>query len=210
MTVKAPNYYAATANPRPPRPALRDPTRTDVCVIGGGMAGCSTALHLAERGYQVVLLEAEHIGWGASGRSGGQIIPGFASEQSTLDQLVGPADAKRMWDISVEGVQLLRDQISRHAIQCDWQSGQLQVAVKPRHVDALQRWHDQLQRLYGYRSTRMLDVNGVRTLLATERYVGGLYDEAGGHVHPLNYTLGLAAAAEKAGVKIYEHSAAID
>jgi gamma-glutamylputrescine oxidase len=210
MTAQAPHYYAATAQARSTRPALQGTVQADVCVVGGGMAGCSTALHLAERGYQVVVLEAEQIGWGASGRSGGQVIPGFASEQSTLNQLVGPSDAKRMWDISVEGVQLLRDLIARHSIQCDWQSGQLQVAVKPRHRESLQLWHDQLRTHYGYRSTRMLDTDGVHALLATDKYVGGLYDDAGGHLHPLNYTLGLATAAEKAGVKIYEHSAAID
>jgi gamma-glutamylputrescine oxidase len=210
MTAQAQHYYAATAHPRPSGPTLQGAIQADVCVVGGGMAGCSTALHLAERGYKVVLLEAEHIGWGASGRSGGQVIPGFASEQSTLDQLVGPSDAKRMWDISVEGVQLLRDRIARHAIQCDWQPGQLQVAVKPRHRESLQLWHEQLRTHYGYRSTRMLDADGVHTLLATDQYVGGLYDDAGGHLHPLNYTLGLAAAAEKAGATIYEHSAALD
>lgn len=210
MNHSAPHYYTATANPRPAHPALTGPAQADVCVVGGGIAGCSTALHLAARGFKVALLESQHIGWGASGRSGGQIIPGFASEQATLEKLVGPADAKRMWDISVEGVQLLRRLINEHNIQCDWQTGQLQVAVKPRHRDSLAEWHEQLKTQYGYASTRMLDADATHALIATERYVGGLHDDAGGHLHPLNYTLGLAAAAAKLGVHIYEHSPAID
>jgi gamma-glutamylputrescine oxidase len=210
MPTPSPHYYAATAHPQPAHSILKGAIQADVCVVGGGIAGCSTALHLAERGFKVVLLEGEYVGFGASGRSGGQIIPGFASEQPTLEKLVGAADAKRMWDISVEGVRLLRELIAQHNIQCDWQTGQLQVAVKPRHRDSLAEWHAQLQTQYGYKSTRLLDADAVHHLIATERYVGGLYDDAGGHLHPLNYTLGLAAAAAKLGVQIYEHSPVID
>ncbi|MBC7984268.1 MAG: FAD-binding oxidoreductase, partial [Candidatus Obscuribacterales bacterium] len=182
----------------------------DVCIIGGGIAGCSAALELAERGYRVVLLEAEHIGWGASGRSGGQIIPGYACEQTTMDGLVGQADAKRLWDTSIEAIQLLRERIDRHEIDCDWRTGHLQVGIKDRHRSALHRWHETLRAKYDYRSTRVLDRSELGSLVATDRYCAGLHDNAAGHLHPLKYTLGLARAAANAGAHLYEHSAATD
>jgi gamma-glutamylputrescine oxidase len=203
------SYYETSAAPRSAFPPLAGAVVADVCVVGGGIAGCSTALHLAERGYKVALLEAEHIGWGASGRSGGQVIPGFACEQSTLDAAVGREDAKRMWDVSVEAITLLRDLIARHRIQCDWQTGQLHVGIKPRHRDSLRAWHEELNTRYDYRSTRLLDKAELQSLVATDRYYAGLHDSNGGHLHPLNYTLGLGAAAARAGVQIFEHSRAI-
>jgi gamma-glutamylputrescine oxidase len=205
----APSYYEASAVARRSFSALAGTATADVCVVGGGIAGCSVALHLAERGYKVALLEAQQIGWGASGRSGGQVIPGFACEQSTLDNLVGREDSNRMWDISVEAITLLRNLIARHQIQCDWQAGHLQVGIKPRHRDSLQMWHEELDTRYEYRSTRMLDAEELTTLLATHRYCAGLHDTNGGHLHPLNYTLGLGAAAAHSGVQIFEHSPAL-
>jgi gamma-glutamylputrescine oxidase len=182
----------------------------DVCVVGGGIAGCSTALHLAKRGYRVALLEARQIGWGASGRSGGQVIPGFACEQSTLDAAVGPADAKKMWDVSVEAIDVLRQLIDRHSIACDWQAGQIQVGIKSRHRDSLLAWQEQLASRYGYTTTRIVERAELESLVATRRYCAGLHDTNGGHLHPLNYTLGLAAAAAQAGAQIFEHTEATE
>jgi gamma-glutamylputrescine oxidase len=178
----------------------------DVCVMGGGIAGCSTALHLAERGYKVVLLEGKRIAWGASGRSGGQAIFGFAAGQDKLVAQVGRENARRMFDVSVEALELLKERVARHAIDCDLHWGQMHVAIKPRHETELQAWRDELAADYGYASLRWLGRDEVRALLATERYTGGLYDTRSGHLHPLNYTLGLAAAAEAAGVRIFEGS----
>jgi gamma-glutamylputrescine oxidase len=200
------SYYAATANPAPRRAALEGELSVDVCVVGGGLSGCSTALHLAERGYRVALLEGRRVGWGASGRSGGQAIAGFASSQDTLVGEVGPETARRMWDVSVEAVQLLDERIRRHSIDCDLHWGQMHVAVKPRHVTELKGWQREMSDTYGYRGTRWIERDEVRQWIASERYLGGLYDPRSGHLHPLNYTIGLAAAAEAAGVRIFEDS----
>jgi gamma-glutamylputrescine oxidase len=180
----------------------------DVCVIGGGIAGCSTALNLAERGYRVALLEGQHIGWGASGRSGGQALIGYASGQARLAAQVGREDAKKLWDISVAALDVLRERIERHAIDCDLHWGALHVAIKPRQRDALIEEHRETEERYGYRKLRFLERADVEALLQTRRYCAGLLDTGSGHLHPLNYTLGLARAAEQAGVHIFEHSQA--
>lgn len=205
-TNTARSYYAASANPAPQHPQLQGDVTADVCVIGGGIAGCSTALELAERGYKVVLLEGQRIGWGASGRSGGQAISGFASGQSKLVAQVGADNAKRMWDVSLEGLQLIRDRVARHNIDCDLHWGQMHVAIKPRHRDTLLHEQREAEETYGYRQLEFLERAQVESLLETKRYSAGLFDRGGGHLHPLNYTLGLAAAASAAGVSIYERS----
>jgi gamma-glutamylputrescine oxidase len=207
MAVADRSYYAHSAVPMPDRPALADQVEADVCVVGGGIAGCSTALHLAERGYRVVLLESQQIGYGASGRSGGQAITGYACGQDKLERQVGFENARRMWDISVEGLRLIRDRVERHAIDCDLHWGQLHVAIKERQRADLLEERRALEERYGYRQLRFMERADVESLLATKRYCAGLYDAGSGHLHPLNYTRGLAAAAEVAGVRIFENSA---
>ena len=198
-------YVESTALPAE-RAALRGSIRADVCVVGGGIAGCSTALHLAERGLRVVLLEQHRIGWGASGRSGAQALYGIAASQSKLERLIGPADARRVWDMTLEGIDLIRERIARHRIDCDWVSGQMHVANKPRHVGELRAWQDELVGRYDYTGARLLSREELAAILATDVYCGGMFDARGGHLHPLRYTLGLAAAAETAGARIHEHS----
>ena len=152
--------------------------------------------------------KARRIGWGASGRSGGQAIAGFASGQHKLERQVGPENARRMWDISVEGLQLISDRVARHAIDCDLHWGQMHVAIKPRQRAALLEEQRDAESATAIDSCRFLERAEIEALLATKRYCAGLYDSGGGHLHPLNYTLGLAAAARAAGVQIYEHSLA--
>jgi len=198
------SYYAATATPWKDCPPLEADASFDVCVIGAGIAGCATALELAERGYRVALLEAERVGWGASGRSGGQAIFGFGTGQDTLVGQVGLDAARRMWNVSIEALGWVRDRVARHAIDCDLHWGQMHVAIKPRQRDDLLELQRDLADTYGYRSPRFLERAAVEELLATRRYCAGLYDPGSGHLHPLNYTLGLARAALDAGVRIHE------
>ncbi len=203
------SYYQATAAPRARRAELRGSVECDVCVVGGGIAGCSTALHLAERGYRVVLVEAHRVGWGASGRSGGQALPGTAAGQPKLERLIGRSAARAVWDISVEGLALIRSLIERYSIACDWANGHMQVAITSRHErelrDALTEYES-----CGYLSVRYLPKDEVRAVLATGRYIAALEDSNAGHLHPLNYTLGLASAAESLGAQIFEGTRALD
>lgn len=204
------SYYAATANPAPDRAPLAGDIEADVCVIGGGMAGCSTALHLAERGYRVALVEANRIGWGASGRSGGQALSGFASGQEKLVKQVGLDAARQMWNLSVEALDVLRDLVERYAIDCDLQSGTMLTAIKPRQRAALLEELEEARTVYGYEHLELLERPRVEALLATTRYCAALLDRRSAHLHPLNYTLGLASAAHARGVAMYESTRVLD
>jgi gamma-glutamylputrescine oxidase len=202
----AQNYYYAST-PAPPRHApLRGEIRADVCIVGGGISGLSAALHLRERGYAVALLEARQIGFGGSGRSGGQSIFGYACEISTLEKAVGIADARRMWDVSVEGMNLQRELIARHGIDCDYTPGHMIAGLKRRHDDALREEVEHLATKYDYHSLRLIGRDELRGIVASERYSSALYDSNGGHLHSYRYTLGLARAAAAAGVAIHEDS----
>jgi gamma-glutamylputrescine oxidase len=204
------SYYLASATLLPACPPLQGEVSADVCVLGGGIAGCSSALALAERGYRVVLLEERRLGWGASWRSGGQVICGLAAEQDSIEGLVGEADARRIWELSLAGIALLKQRIGRFGIDCDWVDGQMLVAIKPRQWRALQAWQDELAGKYAYASTRLIGRDELLGVLGSRRYIGALYDANGGHLHPLRYTLGLARAAQSAGVQIHEGSAVLD
>ena len=202
------NFYEATAQ-RDPYPSLQGEMHTDICIAGGGIAGCSTALHLAQKGYRVVLLESERIGYGASGRSGGQLLPGYSCGQQVLQQQLGKDGARMLWDISVEAVQLAIALIRRHQIDCDLRYGHLDAAIKPRHRDELLKHQEQLSRDYNYLTTRMIEGDELHALVNSPRYIAGLHDSACAQVHPLNYTTGLARAASRAGAMLYEQSKVI-
>lgn len=203
------SWYEASAT-RPPADApLQGAVSADVCVVGGGYAGLSAALELAERGYSVTLLEAQRVGWGASGRNGGQVIAGYGhSGEDTLEAQLGAGDARRAWDISIEGLQLLRQRIERHGIACDYTPGYLSLAVNARRGRALQQRVEHMARHYGHEQ-QWIAPQHIGQWVASARFHCGAYDPASGHLHPLKYALGLAAAARAAGVRLYEHSAAL-
>ncbi len=175
-------------------------------VVGGGIAGCSAALHLAQRGYRVVLLEARFVGYGASGRSGGQSIFGLAASQKTLMSLVGRGEARRLFDLSIEALDLTQSLIREFGIDCDYRPNHLHVAVKPRQVRELQEWADELQREYAYTSAQFVDRAELPRHIVSPRYLAGLIDSRSGHLHPLKFTFGVARAAEHAGAVIFENS----
>ncbi|GHA91489.1 NAD(P)/FAD-dependent oxidoreductase [Modicisalibacter luteus] len=204
------SYYNASVAVRlAPTTPLAGEVQTDICVVGGGITGCSAALHLAERGYRVVLLEAGEIGFGASGRSGGQILPGLGTGLDVVEKALGRERARAIWEMSRESVRLTADLIQRHDIPCDLTWGYLHAAVKPRHVKELRAFQDVMARHYDYPSLSFIEGEALREHVATDAYPAALHDAEGGHLHPLNYTLGLALAAQRAGVIIHEHSAAV-
>lgn len=206
ITSQVDSYYAASANPAPSHPRLEESRSCDVCVIGGGITGCTAALHLAERGYDVVLLEAARVGWGASGRSGGQKIFGYSCDMGTLRRGVGASAARRLWELSVEALELVDSQIRRFDIDCDLRPGHLHAAIKPRHCGELRAWKSDLEDNYGYLGLELLEGDNLREHVVTPRYRAALFDARSGHLHPLNYTLGLAAAAASAGTSFFESS----
>ncbi|OHX14223.1 FAD-dependent oxidoreductase [Chromobacterium sphagni] len=203
-----PSYYAATAHPWVRRAELQGDASCDVCVVGGGLAGLSAALNLREKGFSVILLEGSAVGFGASGRNGGQVIAGFASDIDSIRRQLGDDAARAMWNMSVEAIDIIDERVRRHDIQCDWRRGYVSVAVKPRHLKALEAWQREAEIRYGYGGQQLWDRAELRRRLSSERYQGGLFDSRSGHLHPLNYTLGLAQAARDAGVDIYEQSPA--
>ena len=208
-SISALSYYQATATPSPQHTPLTGEVSADVCVIGAGYTGLSAALELAEAGYKVVVIEAESVGYGASGRNGGQICTGFSSGQDKLAAQLGPEDARRCFALAQESKQLLKDRIARHAIACDLGWGYLHAVPKPRQFDGLKAWKDEWDRL-GYTDTRILGKSELEENLGTRAYHGALREGGAGFLHPLNYCLGLARAATAAGAVIHEHSRAIE
>jgi gamma-glutamylputrescine oxidase len=200
----APSYYAL-GDASAARAPLRGEVVCDIAVLGGGIAGSSAALHLAKRGYRVALLEARRIGYGASGRSGGQTIFGLAASQQKLERQVGRDDARRLFDLSIAALDLTQALIREYAIDCDYRPNHVHVAVKPRHVRELTQWAGELQ-TYGYASIQLLSREALHGHVRSHRYLGGLLDPRSGHLQPLKYTQGLARAAEAEGAVIYENS----
>jgi len=199
------SYYAASSNDDTNHLVLMGEVSADVCVIGGGYTGLSAALHLAERGYDVVLLEGMRIGWGASGRNGGQICTGYNKSMDNVEGLLGKQGAQAMWDVEVASKDLIRERVEKHQIDCDLTWGYLHAASKPSHMSWVKETRDEWQR-YGYTDTTVLDKAELEQRLDSKAYHGALWEGNAGHLHPLNYTLGLARAAEEAGVRIFENS----
>ena len=198
-------YYAATANPSPERPPLQGDVHADVCVIGAGYTGLSTALFLAEAGVQVVVLEAVRVGFGASGRNGGQLVNSYSRDIDAVAQQVDGNAAKLIGDMAFEGNRIIRERIARYNISCDLKNGGVFAAFNDKqmqHLEAQQKlWAKQ-----GYDKVELLDKEQLRQIVHTDEYIGGSIDHGGGHMHSLNLALGEAAAIESHGGKIYEQS----
>ncbi len=201
------SYYAATAAPFGERPCLFGAASADLLVVGGGATGLSAAYHAARAGLKVALLEAGRIGWGASGRNGGQMITGLRQSPGQLVARFGRDMARDLFALTVEGRQLMADLIARHGIACDFRdSGHLTAAVRETDLIWMAEEAETLATLMDYPHCRVIGPADIGGEVASPLYRGGLLDERGAHLHPLNYTLGLARAAEEAGVALYEAS----
>ena len=198
------SLYAETRDPAPDRPPLRGAVRADVCVIGGGYTGLSAALHLAGAGRRVVLVEAHKIGFGASGRNGGQIGSGQRLEVDDLEKMAGRATARRLWDMAEEAKALTYALADAAGVPCH--RGIAHAARHPSEVRHAHQMADYLAQHYGYDQITPLDAEGLRALIPSPAYIGGDIDQGAGHVHPLNLALGLARLAEAAGAVLYEGS----
>jgi len=199
------SYYTATANRQLELPRLEQDIAVDVCIIGAGYTGLSSALHLAERGYHVAVLEAERVAWGASGRNGGQCSVGQRQPQEALEERFGREEAHRLWDLGVEAVNTVRELIERFAIDCDLKRGNLQAAAKSSDAAWYRRHAGHMQQQYGL-ECHFVEGEQLAWLSGTDVFKGGIVEHESAHLHPLNYALGLAAAARGLGVEIYENS----
>ena len=200
------SYYAETAAPLERFPVLKGQQKADVCIVGGGYTGLSAALHLAQRGYDVVLLEAHRVGFGASGRNGGQVGSGQRQDQVWLEKVAGKENARRLWDLAEEAKTLVKTLIRDHAMPVTFHPGIAHACRSETEVRDAHAYAEKLHRDYGYPHLEPLDRQGIRRLIGSNAYVGGEIDRDAGHLHPLNYAIGLAQAAAKAGVRIHELS----
>ena len=200
------SYYFASRNKINNFSSLKDNLSCDVCVIGGGFTGLSTAIRLKERGFSVVLLEARRVGFGASGRNGGQVGVGQRRDQFYLEKKFGISKAKDLWNIGLEASKDVLGLINKYNISCDYKPGILDVEFRKRNVWEYEREVEHMSTVYKYEKMEFLNKEQLRARLGSEMYYGGLQDNGGAHIHPLNFALGLSEAAKKIGVKIFEKS----
>ncbi len=200
------SYYAASPPALDPMPPAEGDIRADVCIIGGGVTGLSAALHMAQAGLRVVVLEAQRVGFGASGRNGGQVNTGQRQDQDVLEEMVGHERARALWDLACEAVDLTKSYAAAHAPDAGFAPGVIHADHRARYVAESHAYVRKLNEDYGYDSIRALDRDELHALCASEAYHGGSIDMNAGHLHPLAYALGLARAAREAGAMLYERS----
>ena len=200
------SYYAATRTPIDPFPALKGEVRADVAVVGGGYMGLSAALHMAEKGLSVVVLEAHRVGFGASGRNGGQVGSGQRQDQVWIEKAVGRDHARRLWDMAEDSKTLVRDLIDRHQMPVTFHPGVAHACYSDAETREVHGYAEKLARDYGYTQLEPLDRAGIRRLIGSTSFAGGEIDRGAGHIHPLNFAIGLAKAAAAAGARIHEDS----
>ncbi|WP_188982464.1 NAD(P)/FAD-dependent oxidoreductase [Pseudomonas matsuisoli] len=203
------SYYAASTNPAPRREELTADIETDICIVGAGYTGLSTALSLLEKGFRVVVLEAAKVGFGASGRNGGQIVNSYSRDIDVIERSVPPAQAALLGHMAFEGGRIIRERVKRYDIQCDLKDGGVFAALTHRQLEHLKAQKALWER-YGNTQLELLDRTAIRNVVDTDAYVGGLLDMSGGHIHPLNLALGEAAVVERLGGQIFEDSAVLD
>ena len=201
-----PSFYAATRAAFAPLPRLQGAIGADVCIVGAGYTGLSAALHLAERGLKVIVLEAHRVGFGASGRNGGQVGSGQRLDQDELESAVGPEDARRLWDFAEEAKGMVRDLIVAHDMPVRYYPGIAHACWSEGEARHAARYAEKLQRDYGYDQIEPLSREAIGRLIPSGVFAGGEMDHGAGHVHPLNYAIGLAQAAQAAGAVIHEGS----
>ncbi|WCE09843.1 NAD(P)/FAD-dependent oxidoreductase [Pseudomonas sp. JBR1] len=202
------SYYAASSNQPAPYPRLEGSVESDVCIIGAGYTGLSTALFLLEHGFSVTVLEAARVGFGASGRNGGQIVNSYSRDIDAIERQLPAKQAQLLGEMAFEGGRIIRDRIARYNIQCDLKDGGVFAALTGKQLGHLEA-QKKLWERYGHAQLELLDARGIREVVGTDRYIGGMLDMSGGHIHPLNLALGEAAAVASLGGKLYEQSAAI-
>jgi len=204
------SYYHATVAPLADQPVLDESISCDVCVVGAGYMGLSTALHLAEAGYDVVLLEAHRFGWGASGRNGGQVGSGQRVEQDSLESQYGEEKARKLWQIGEDSKSLVQSLMARHNIDAEYKPGIIHADLKARQVSESHAYVELLRNKYNYQQIESLNREQICEHLGTDVYQGGALDTGSGHVHPLKFALGLAQAALLAGVRVFERTQVIE
>lgn len=200
------SYYAAAAKALDPFPKLKGDVTCDVCVIGGGFTGLSTAYHLAKRGYHVVLLEAQRVGFGASGRNGGQVGQGQRLDQGELERLLGRERANDLWKIGAQSVELVRELASSDDVHTNFHPGIIHADHRERFVPYSRSYAEKMARDYDYHDIRFLEREEINSIVASPCYHGGTLDTRSGHIDPLELALGLARMATKAGARIFERS----
>ena len=200
------SWYAASANLQLQCPSLEGETAVDVCVVGGGYTGLSTAIHLRKLGYSVAVLEANRMGWGASGRNGGHVGTGQRAGQDELENLVGPEHANALWQLGLEAVDTVTQLIEQHNIDCELKRGNLHVASRAKENAGLQAEAEHLRHTYNYEQIRHVDKAELAQMTSGQGFHGGILDTGARHLHPLNYALGLARVAQELGARLYEGS----
>lgn len=200
------SWYAASVNQQLAFAPLQGEASADICIIGGGYTGLSAAIHLRKAGYSVILLEANKIGWGASGRNGGHVGTGQRADQETLEKMVGLDHAKALWQLGLEAVDTVCELIDEHQINCELKTGNLHVASKAKEQPWLIEEAEHLQKVYDYDQIRYVDPTELADMTSGKGFHGGVLDTGSRHLHPLNYALGLAKAADSLGAQLHEGS----
>ena len=203
------SYYQATRNLEIDQPSLTGENEADVCIIGGGYTGLSSALYLANEGVNVVLIESNTIASGASGVNGGQVSGGMRRDQFYLEKALGFDYAKVLWSIGEQAKYHAKDLIDKYQIQCDYKKGIAHPNHKQKYCEESKQYVDHMIQKYDYKDMVYLSDSEMREVVGSDTYYGGSYDEGEAHCHPLNYALGIAKAAISAGAKLYENTAAI-